>query len=108
MNEQPKILHLVVTFHWFEMYKAGKKREDYREKTDRWYKRLVDFDKNGEPLWYKNFDIVRIHKGYTSEYLDYKFEDINEGFGNPELGAPELQEVFIIKMRDDEKNTSTK
>ncbi len=45
-RNEVKKLRLQLTSQWFEMTKAGKKKEDYREITPYWFKRLVYDYKN--------------------------------------------------------------
>ncbi len=40
-----KILRLSLKKQWFEMTKSGTKKEDYREITPYWIKRLVENDR---------------------------------------------------------------
>lgn len=39
----PKILKLVLTDHWFEEIKSGRKTHEYRKATPFWYRRLLSY-----------------------------------------------------------------
>jgi hypothetical protein len=41
---EEKILYLSLKKEWFDLIKAGVKREEYREMKPYWEKRLVDYD----------------------------------------------------------------
>lgn len=46
----------------------------------------------------KEFDAVCFHRGYTNTTMLYEFKGTSIGYGNPVWGAPEDDEVFIIKL----------
>lgn len=46
----------------------------------------------------KEFDVICFHYGYTTKKMYRKFEGLDVGFGKPELGAPDRQITFIIKV----------
>ena len=49
-----KILKLVLTDHWFEEIKSGRKTHEYREHTQYWENRLFN----------KHYDFVQFQKAY--------------------------------------------
>ena len=54
------ILSLVLKGEWFDMIKRGEKREEYREATDYWLKRLWRWDLSpGTP-------VVEFRRGYAA------------------------------------------
>ena len=69
--DDKKVLHLVLTYHWYDETVLGSKRIEYRAKTDRW-RRLI---------WDKRFDYthVRFARGYTSTVQEYRIQFIDEG-----------------------------
>lgn len=85
-----KTLDLVLKSRWYEMICEGPKREEYREKSPYWLKRLLSYNKG---------DNVRFRRGYTSTFRDFRIVDITTGIGRPEWGAP-THEVFIIKFEN--------
>lgn len=67
------------------------------------------FDSNGIPLQDISsvFDFslalckyqkVVFHRGYTDETMEFEIKSISIGKGKPKFGAPELTNVFIIKL----------
>ena len=82
-----KTLHLVLKAKWYDMIASGEKKEEYRENTSYWMKRI------GKP-----HDAVCFHKGYTNTTMTFAIEGKSYGYGNPEWGAPTDRSVFIIKL----------
>ena len=35
------VLHLILTYHWYDMIDSGEKKEEYREITPYWLRRLI-------------------------------------------------------------------
>ena len=72
-----KRLHLVLTYQWYDETISGRKRIEYRSKTN----------KHGKPSKWKKLiweqrDIlthVRFQRGYTSTAQTYKIKKIDEG-----------------------------
>ena len=109
-----KILYLSLEKKWFDLIKAGVKREEYREMKQYWEKRLVE---KIEPIrlynspWaqpctdmvkytFKKFTHVVFRNGYGDDkpMMEFKIKGITIGKGNPKLGAPNGEDVFIIKF----------
>ena len=93
-------LHLSLKEKWFRMIQSGEKREEYRELTDYWYKRLT----NGGVI--KRFDIVHFTLGYPKRddpdrHLTRAIADITIGTGKPEWGAEPNKEYFVIRLKED-------
>lgn len=82
-----KTLHLVLKAKWYDMIASGEKKEEYRENTSYWMKRIG-----------KLHDAVCFHKGYTNTTMTFAVEDIDIGKGKTEWGAPADRDVFIIKL----------
>lgn len=100
-----KSLHLVLKTKWYDMIDCGEKKEEYREIKPYWIQRLIGVDKllkEGKNLLIHeiplDYDHVTFHKGYTSTTMTFDIESIEIGRGNPEWGAPEDKDVFIIKL----------
>lgn len=66
-----KLLHLVLTYNWYDETVKGSKRIEYREMTDRW--RKIIWDKRSE------YTHVRFARGYTSETTTFSVTDITIG-----------------------------
>lgn len=58
---------------------------------------LWDMDMAGA-LEFKQFTHIRFRRGYTKTTMLFEIKSISIGIGNPQWGAPEDKEVFIIKL----------
>lgn len=112
--ESVRNLTLVLSRKWWEMYHQGIKKEDYREITRFWAKRLVSSYNSrrifpiDNPNWldnnvikeFRNYDTVSFPLGYSEDrpVLVYEFKGIEIRKGNPEWGAEEGKEYFVIKI----------
>lgn len=115
-----KILYLPVKSHWFLMEQFGIKNEEYREITPYWVKRIM---RNYPVAWRLTMDIAmetgdfsffhgKTFGGYTHAELTHGYprkddtarryrvpiREIVIGRGNPEWGAPDDRDVFIIRL----------
>ena len=89
-------LNLVLKTNWYELIKAGTKKEEYRELTNYWERRLCFFPyEKRQP---RNFITVCFHKGYTNEKILLECNGIEIGPGRPEWGAEPGKKYFIIKL----------
>jgi hypothetical protein len=92
-----RVLHYTLKKKWFDMELSGEKREEYREVTPYWKKRLyhIFYPKISQ---YREYDIVKVRNGYSKNASVFMREclEITEGMGKPEWGAPDYP-VFIIK-----------
>ena len=70
-GEMKKVLHLVLTYHWFDEIVADRKRIEYRDITEFWAKRI----------WYVRDEIthVRFSRGYTSQTIEFPVSGITIG-----------------------------
>jgi len=66
-----KILHLVLTYQWYDESTIGNKTTEFRAISDRW-KRII-WDKRDE------YTHVRFARGYTSTTTTFKIENIDIG-----------------------------
>lgn len=72
-----KRLHLVLNFAWYDETVSGRKRVEYREKTDKagnptkWKRQIWD---QREKLTH-----VRFQRGYSTETETYRITKIDEG-----------------------------
>ncbi len=85
-------LHLTLKKKWFDMIASGVKREEYREMKPYWNKRLMCSTRRYDKILFRN--------GYSSNAprLLIEFTRLESGLGIIEWGAPEGQEVFILRL----------
>ena len=114
-----KILDLPLKKEWYKMIESGIKTEEYREIKEFWIKRLAICKGNNKPekigFYCKKanciscinrgsgfnpmeYTHVRFRYGYTNRTMLFELKNIYIGVGNPEWGAPEKEEVFILKL----------
>lgn len=121
MTQENKTLHLTLKKRWWEMIESGKKLEEYREIKPYWIKRLCKYGKDdpvegtGANLCIKGgcqkrficvyneavctkYDYVCFHYGRTAKTMVFEIEGIFVGTGEPEWGAPENENVFVIQL----------
>jgi hypothetical protein len=124
-----KTLKLVLTHHWYDMIESGEKKEEYREITPYWVRKITAFtDKEGIPI---NVAVDRLNKGsdkfledlYSSSFPNYSYPKnythvqfqraypknpprmtkelvkIRIGTGNPEWGAEPGKLYFVIELK---------
>lgn len=104
MNET---LHLPLKAKWYDMIESGVKPEEYRAKKPYWMRRICGETKDTLDCtcphclyWHycKQYKRVCFSYGYTKRRMTWEVESIRIGYGNPEWGAPEGEEVYIIKL----------
>ena len=120
-----KALHLPLKEKWYRMIESGEKREEYREITPYWMKRLCWDDDYNEPMskediealcqhpkvenmfdagWKpKPFTHVHFTLGYPKKddaerNMVFAIERITVGKGQPKWGAEKDKEYFVIKL----------
>ena len=120
-----KILDLPLKKEWYKMIESGIKTEEYREIKEFWIKRFLWIHKyiddhvewaefvnelrhptnyTREELFkyqlaeFAHFTHVRFRYGYTRRTMLFELKSINIGIGNPKWGAPEKEELFILKL----------
>lgn len=72
MKDKDKaVVHLVLTHHWFDEIKSGRKRVEYRKMSPHW-KRLI-WDRR------KQITHVRFARGYSSETMTFQVDKISQG-----------------------------
>lgn len=94
-----KILDLVLKQKWYDMIDAGIKREEYREDSSYWRRRLLIPQALSSTIQpgYKSYTHVRFHRGYTSTTMLWSIKSIRFGIGRPDWGAPP-HSVHIIEL----------
>lgn len=96
-----KILYLILKDKWYDMIDSGKKKEEYREMKDYWYKRLTNFFECGPvPHQFKHFDVVQFRRGYAADAPVMRFEikTMTEGLPRPEWSDGMKDNHFIIHL----------
>lgn len=88
-----KILHLVLKAQWYNLIEQGEKKEEYRDITPYYDKRLRNADGS-----FKHYDAVCFHYGYSSKTMTFEIKDIVIGEGKPEWGAEKGKKYFVIKL----------
>ena len=121
-----KMLHLPMKKKWYDMIASGEKKEEYRELTPYWAKRLLWDDDYDEPpgdleahmepnlLWnavfcgsfkFRDFSHVHFTRGYprkddTARHMVRKIKEMVITAGRPEWGAEIGKEYFVIRFED--------
>lgn len=113
-----RTLTLSLKKKWFDMIASGVKKEEYREISPYWIKRLLQCGSlcNGKSilmgkivcpacrhLAYANYDAVTFTLGYpraddTSRRMTFALKDICFGEGKTDWGAEEGTQYFVIKL----------
>jgi len=98
-----KVLTMTLKKHWFDMIKAGVKKEEYREMKMYWIERLCEelgFEDGGIVSKFKQYDQIKFINGYGKDAPRFTIEclGIEIGHGKPEWGAYPDQNTFIIKL----------
>ena len=88
------LLYLPLKRQWLDMIKDGRKTEEYREIGTYWNLRI----KNAiEAMNSGRMVVARFHS-YRGDYYDRQIDEILQGIGDPEIGAPVNQQVWILKL----------
>lgn len=92
-----KTLTLNLKKKWFDMIKAGIKKEEYREMSPYWHNRLY---KKGD-FTFNEYDKVVFTLGYPKKddkekRLEFTNVQIHIGEGKEEWGAEKWKQYFII------------
>lgn len=112
-----KTLHLVLKKIYYDLIESGEKKEEYRDLSAYWIKRLcftridnpyvycvmekccIDcFKDAGEDYCAFPFDAVTFHLGYTKTTMTFEIEEISIGKGREEWGAEPDKLYFVIKL----------
>lgn len=108
-----EMLYLPLKKEWYRLIESGEKKEEYRELSEHWVKRVSRrlFDSmfyfNSFPdsiieLFNKGHmgissKYVQFSYGYTKRVMIYEIAEIKIGRGKKEWGAPPYR-VFVIKL----------
>lgn len=103
MRKRSATLTLTLKRKWFDLIKAGIKKEEYREINRYWIARLVAamVPFTGTVLSFTNFDTLVFTLGYpkaddTERRITFKNPKIRINTGKPEWGAEPNKEYFVI------------
>lgn len=101
-------LHITLIKRWFDLTDSGEKTEEYRELTEYWQTRLMDYDivsRNNSASYrnyqsFKQFDNVVATNGYGKHRPSWnrKWVSTHIGTGRPEWGAIPDKEYFVITL----------
>ena len=99
-----KTLTLSLKNQWFEKIKSGEKKEEYRENSEYWQRRLYR-SMNANDAEFKHFDRLVFTLGYpkagdTERRLVFKNPRISIGTGRQEWGAEPGKQYFVITFGD--------
>lgn len=81
INAGLNLLHLVLTYPWFDKIARGEKTTEYRECSDHWNKR---FENN-------HYDLVRFQRGYYKDRpanMLFEVKNIHKYHGPNDLNLP--------------------
>lgn len=86
----------------------GEKKQEYREMSDFWRKRLVEYLLQGDinaPI-FKKFDTITFSNGYAKDRDQFVIElkEIQIGTGIEEHGAEKGKEYFVLELGDVRKH----
>lgn len=101
--KKKNILHLSLKKQWFDMIKSGEKKEEYRDITPYWSKRLCNYNPKENVYEIANFNAVEFTLGYPAkdEYdkrIKFEIIGISIGHGKEKWGAIPNINYFIIKL----------
>lgn len=100
-----KTLTLSLKRKWFDMIKAGVKKEEYRAITPYWIKRLLENPEDKERAKFKSFDRLVFTLGYPKaddreRRLEFTGVNITICTGNKEWGAAPATPYFVITWEE--------
>ncbi len=125
LKEHPeaRVLDLSLTYHWYDEIEAGRKKEEYRELKQFYFKRLyLDWHLNLEQGCYKGcdefafnpkecvlckkfvafpYDYVIFHRGrFSPTTMLVQCDGIRIGYGREDWGAERGKPYFVIQLGD--------
>lgn len=103
MSNKPKILHLTLKRKFFDMILSGEKKEEYREVTKYWLRRLkVNARTSVSQGAFREFDSIRFANGGhfhpSLPQFDIECLGITVGEGREDWGAVPGKQYFVIKL----------
>lgn len=103
-------LHLVLKGKWFDMIQSGEKKEEYRDCSEYWNRRISRFLLQNKvkvhPYKGKTYALaflrepvfIVFHRGYTSETMRHQLAILSIGEGKPEWGAEPGKRYFRLLL----------
>ena len=94
-----KELKLVLKKKWYDMIASGEKKEEYRDLTT-FYRRRLETGWNKPYLRWRKYDIVTFYYGYAPDRpsMSFKYDGVKIGTGREEWGAEPGKEYYVIKL----------
>ena len=105
MKHKTTTLTLTINRKWFDLIKAGIKKEEYREIKPYWIKRFIEDVFDAKMVHFRRFDSLVFTLGYpkaddTKCRLEFKNPKIRIGTGKPEWGAEPGKNYFVITWEE--------
>lgn len=112
---EPRVLHLVLANHWYNMIDLYGKREEYRDDTEYYRRRFTDlktpllfsYRYGYSRIPFKPYTHVCFHRGYTSETMTWYIDAMAYGQGRKEWGAPD-NPCYVIRFSERYSYSKTK
>lgn len=115
-----KTLDLVLKHKWYDMIASHIKLEEYRNINPYWTRRITqscltcnrkkivkhcleECDALHDKILFNKFDCVKFHRGYTSTTITFRIKEIVIATGNPEWGAENGKEYYVIRLDEELK-----
>lgn len=110
---EKKTLYLSLKKEWFDMIKSGEKKEEYREMTPYWRKRITDIDSHlhelntlittGQPVPIKPYTHVHFTLGYprkdeNEKHMEFEIKGVYIRNGKEKWGALPNKNYFVIEL----------
>ena len=94
-----KTLKLVLERKWWDMIASGEKKEEYRNLTA-FYRRRLETGWDKPYLRWRKYDIVTFYHGYAPDRpsMSFKFGGVKVGPGKEAWGAIPGKEYYVIKL----------
>lgn len=95
-----------VTRQWYDKYRSGEKREEYREIKQHWEARLFDRNEFMHSFEPKEFDTVTIRRGYSPKPetpdLIFRWVETTWGYAKDGIGRELMGDklVYVVTMED--------
>lgn len=115
MPDNVKILHLSLKKKWYDLINSGEKKEEYREMTPYWRKRITNIESHlfeintlimtGQKIPMKPYTHVHFTLGYPKKddierNMTFEIKGIEIREGKEEWGAIPKKNYFVIVLGD--------
>jgi hypothetical protein len=105
MNNQDKMLELVLKGKWFDMIESGVKKEEYRDLKPYWWKRIFTSNyENPAALlvggYNGRFSCVRFRRGYqkNAPTMVWKLGHVGIGHAKPEWAEGHMNKMIVLPL----------